>query len=433
MDMLPPGPVPSFSAVAGRDGEAASAWTPPAPDAPAPPPPARTGRFGSVRARWLLVWALIGTLLVEALTSLLSGAFDLQLTDELSTALLYLPIAAWILVMVVGRAGVDVRAMLRWPRLGRYWAVVAGMFVVQLLFSLGAATLTQLVAPGLDDALEGVGQGNLLVVLLGIVILPPLVEEVLFRGVFVERFTVKWSLRVAIAVSAVFFGIMHVDPVGAGAFGIVTALLYVRTGSLWPGILIHFTNNLVALTAMRATGTSVEAPPTDVAEALVTAGIFLLFSVPFLVWFLWTHWPARDTLTPYQRHELLTGLPERHFEGVTWSGAPVILRLTASASELVVAPPGTPTPLALLPIEQVSRVYATVGPGGQYAILLLHDGSWTTLRLPTGEAKPTDLLVRTIAERAEQADYRSRAGVALASEVSAAIGIGSQSGRFRDS
>ncbi len=410
MDMLPLGPVPGST-----------------------PPPARTGRFGNLRARWLLVWALIGTLVVEALTSLLSGAFDIQLTDELSTALLYLPIAAWILVMVVGRAGVDLRAMLRWPRLGRYWAVVAGMFVVQFLFSLGAATLTQLVAPGLDDSLEGVGQGNLLIVGIGIVILPPLVEEVLFRGVFLERFTVKWSLWVAIVTSAVFFGIMHVDPVGAGVFGVITALLYVRTGSLWPGILIHFTNNLVALTAMRAAGTSVEAPPTDAAEALITAGIFLLFSVPFVVWFLWTHWPARGTLTPYQEHELLTGLPVRSFEGVTWSGAPVVVRLTASASELIVTPPGTPTPLALLPIEQVSRVYATAGLGGQYAVLLLHDGSWTTLRLPTGEARPTDVLVRAIAERAEQADYRARAGVELASDVSAAIGIGSQSGRFRDS
>ena len=404
----PPGtleaPVPEYGEPAAPGTVPDSRWYPPAVPVP---PPARTGAFADVRTRWLILWALIGAFAVEGIGALVAAVFDLRLTDELSTALLYLPIAAWILVMVARRAHVDLRALLRWPRLGRYWGVVAGMFVVQFLFSLGAATLTQLVAPGLDDSLEGVGQGNLLIALLGIVVLPPLVEETLFRGVFIERFAVKWSLRVAILTSAVFFGILHVDPVGAGMFGVITALLYVRTRSLWPGIVIHFTNNLVALIAIRGTGTSVEEPPADVASALVTAGVFLLFSVPFLVWFLWTHWPARGTLTPYQAHELAVGLPERTFGSVAWSGAPMAVRLTASPTHLVVTPMGGAAPMALLPVEQVSRVYSTGSPGAERAVLLLHDGSWTTLHV-LGGVRATDHLVRTIAERAEQADYRWR-------------------------
>ena len=84
-------------------------------------------------------------------------------SEELLGALLYLPIVAWIGFAVVRRGGVRLGALLRWPSLGTYWFVVAGMLVVQFVFSLAAITLTELVAPWMDDSLAGVGQGNLVV------------------------------------------------------------------------------------------------------------------------------------------------------------------------------------------------------------------------------------------------------------------------------
>ena len=51
---------------------------------------------------------------------------------------------------------------------------------------------------------------------------------------------VALGAAVAIVVSSVAFGILHVDPVGAGVFGAMTALLYLRTGSLWPAIGAHW-------------------------------------------------------------------------------------------------------------------------------------------------------------------------------------------------
>lgn len=374
-----------------------------------PPPPARTGAFADVRARWLLAFAVVGTLLISALVtgagSVLGGASN---ADAWSGILLYLPIVAWVVLMVGRRAGVNVAAMFRWPRLGWYWLVVAGMLLVQFVFSLGAITLTQLIAPGLDDSLEGVGQGNLLLVLLGLVILPPLVEETVFRGVLIERFAVKWSLSVGIVVSAILFGILHADPVGAGVFGVITALLYLRTGSLWPGILIHGVNNLVALVAMRTAGDSPEPLPADTGEVLISAGIFLALSVPFIVWFIWTHWPRRGRFTPYQGYELATGLPERHFDTVAWSAAPTPVRVNASATHVVAAPPGHPAaPLALLPVEQVRAAYTSPIPGGEQVVVLVQDGSWTTMRAGTGKPKEAGFLARTITERAAQARYRS--------------------------
>lgn len=379
---------------------------------PAPPTPRpRTGAFGRVRSRWLLAWALVGSVLLLAAVELASSVLGLPVDDELVGVLLYLPVAAWVVAMVGGRAGVHLTALFRWPRLGAYWWVVAGMLVVQFLFSIAAVTLTQLVAPGLDDALAGVGQGNLVLAVLGLVVLPPLVEETVFRGVLVERFTVKWNLVAAILVSAVLFGILHVDPVGAGVFGVVTTLLYLRTGSLWPAIVIHFVNNLVALASMRLVGNNVEAPAPELGEALATAGVLLALSVPFLAWFVWTHWPRPGTATPYQSFEAAHGLPERHVDAVAWSGAPGRpLRLTATSSHLVVGPPITPPqPIAVLPLEQVRAVYPSPTPGGEQVIVTLRDGTWTSLQVRGGLPGANRELADIVRERVEASARALRA------------------------
>jgi hypothetical protein len=266
--------------------------------------------------------------------------------------------------------------------------------------------LTQLVFPSLDDALAGVGQGNLVMSIIALVLMPSFIEEVVFRGVLLERFAVKWRLAVAIVVAAVAFGILHADPVGAGTFGVVTALLYLRTGSLWPGILIHAANNALVLVASRAAGPASPDEALAVSEVLVTAGIALALSVPFLIWFLVRTWPRRGTRTPYQAYERATGLPERQVDGIGWSGAPgTPLRLTATSSHLVVGRAGSPDrpaePIAVLDLADVQSVYPTVVPGGEQVVVLLRDGSWTTLQARGGAPAANRELARIVAERAD--------------------------------
>lgn len=378
---------------------APSAVQPTPRDAPPAPEPPRTGAFSRVRARWLLVWTFLGVVALYAAAALLEQLTGITLTDAWLGILLYVPMAAWVLVMVAGRAGVDLGVLFGWPRLGSFWWVVVGLLVLQFLFSAASVLITQLLFPGITDALDGVGQGSLLLAIIGLVILPPLVEETIFRGVLIERFAVKWSLVVGIVVSAIGFGLLHVDPLGAGMFGVITALLYLRTGSLWPGILIHAANNLVALASMRMAGSEPQ-PEVATADALLTAGVLFAVSVPFLAWFVVRHWPRRGTLTPYQRHELVTGLPECHVDGVVWSASPGMpLRLTASSTHLVLGAPGTPPrPIALLPLDQVRASYESAAPGGQQVVVLLHDGSWTTLRAGGGATGNAEL-ARIIGER----------------------------------
>ena len=86
--------------------------------------------------------------------------------------------------------------------------------------------------------------------MLAIAIGAPLGEEVMFRwGIMGHMLRRNCSAPMAIVVSAVLFGLLHMNPAQvffAGAMGIMLGILYWRSGSLlWP-FLLHFLNNSVA-------------------------------------------------------------------------------------------------------------------------------------------------------------------------------------------
>lgn len=79
-----------------------------------------------------------------------------------------------------------------------------------------------------------------------LVVIAPIIEEVLFRGLLLRRWAKKWNLVKAIALSSIIFGALHSDPIGACAFGIGMCILYLRTQSLYVPIICHAANNFVA-------------------------------------------------------------------------------------------------------------------------------------------------------------------------------------------
>jgi len=85
--------------------------------------------------------------------------------------------------------------------------------------------------------------------MLSIGILVPFAEELLFRGVIYRFIRERWGIWIGVIISAAVFGIAHWDPIvslNAGLGGIVYALVYERTKSLWPSIIMHSVGNLLA-------------------------------------------------------------------------------------------------------------------------------------------------------------------------------------------
>ena len=82
-------------------------------------------------------------------------------------------------------------------------------------------------------------------------LLAPLSEEIVFRGAILRSLLKSSPMPVwgAIAVSAVFFALIHFNPAQmphAFLIGCLLGWMYCRTGSILPGVAFHWANNSVA-------------------------------------------------------------------------------------------------------------------------------------------------------------------------------------------
>lgn len=158
---------------------------------------------------------------------------------------------------VASRAGGGISAALR--RLG-FRGFSFSAFGWMLLAMIAYITFVALYAtlimqPEQDDFTESFGTPIVQVLL--IVVLASFAEEVCFRGMLFGGLRRRLGRIPAGLAAAALFGVLHVTT-GASAvppliaFGFVLALLYEKTGSIWPPILLHGLNNSLALAAAHA-------------------------------------------------------------------------------------------------------------------------------------------------------------------------------------
>ncbi|NFN88393.1 CPBP family intramembrane metalloprotease [Clostridium sporogenes] len=79
------------------------------------------------------------------------------------------------------------------------------------------------------------------------VIIAPIFEEIIYRGIILDELLDKYNYKKAIIISALVFAIVHfnfIQLTDAFIAGIILAAVYCKTKSLIPCITIHFLNNL---------------------------------------------------------------------------------------------------------------------------------------------------------------------------------------------
>jgi membrane protease YdiL (CAAX protease family) len=95
---------------------------------------------------------------------------------------------------------------------------------------------------------EQQSQFELTLVTVGVGVIAPLCEELVFRGVFQQGLLARLRPAAAIVTAAAIFSAFHFDVVGFIArfeLGCLFGILFYRYGSLWPGVFAHAANNLV--------------------------------------------------------------------------------------------------------------------------------------------------------------------------------------------
>jgi membrane protease YdiL (CAAX protease family) len=223
--------------------------------------------------------------------------------------LFYVVLVAYIF-FVIGRNKLSIRAFVgRVPSNYNWWPLVL-MGIGGLAFSIGASVITlyplvQLDSEFATDLFEEVSLGGSLSAFVVLVILAPLIEEILFRGLLFTRLTKKWGMIRAMIVSSLVFGLLHLNPIGAFVFGIVTCVLYMRTRTLLVPMALHALNNLIAWLWMFAEeGAGKDFTSPEFLTQYVYQGLIaMLFGAPIVFILLGRWWPSRGTPIPYEANK----------------------------------------------------------------------------------------------------------------------------------
>lgn len=244
-------------------------WTQPEP-ADVPPPteylPHADWRISDAVLAYIV--GFIGVLLTS-FTIFLAG-FDIGSTAALlAVQTTLVAFAFWFLVRrsrVRGTGSITVDTGLT-LRLRDWWAVPLA-FVLQIVIGL-ISTLVAFLVLGEEAPFQEIGEIVLAsdaafdMVALGFlaVVLAPLLEEVLFRGVLLRGLLRRFGVVASIVISALAFSLTHIEaldidqvPVVVDTFlwGVVLAWFTLRSGNLSVAILLHASSNLLAVVALFA-------------------------------------------------------------------------------------------------------------------------------------------------------------------------------------
>ena len=138
---------------------------------------------------------------------------------------------------------------------GSSWMVAHEIIIFSQEFGIASISNEQL--ERVAEFNKELHQLSLVFILVVFAFTPAICEEFLFRG-FVLSSLHKYSITGAIVLSAVLFGLMHVltsQVLAVERFlpttfmGLILAFVALRTGSLWPGIVLHALHNGLLLSA----------------------------------------------------------------------------------------------------------------------------------------------------------------------------------------
>lgn len=98
-----------------------------------------------------------------------------------------------------------------------------------------------------------VGRGAWTILML--VVMAPVFEELLCRGVVLGSLRARYGVTVAWLASSIFFGVMHIQPaqvISASIIGLILGFVYLSTESIWSVMILHALNNAVAYLLLMA-------------------------------------------------------------------------------------------------------------------------------------------------------------------------------------
>ncbi|WP_010588500.1 ABC transporter permease subunit/CPBP intramembrane protease [Schlesneria paludicola] len=142
---------------------------------------------------------------------------------------------------------------LRWPGATRMLCAALLPFTLHPLTIELIMSLQWFFPPppeGMAELMKHLKTADIRLVLLAFAVAPAFCEEIAFRGFLLAGFRRLGRVRLAIVLSSLAFGIIHMIPhqvFNATLLGLVLGAMCVRTRSLFPGIVFHFVYNSLGI------------------------------------------------------------------------------------------------------------------------------------------------------------------------------------------
>ena len=159
-----------------------------------------------------------------------------------------LVLTAYMVMAHYGRPSPQSFGLRRFRSSAFFWVAVA--FVSYLVL---AAIYTVIVNPPPEDLPDQLGadESTLLAVITGIfvIVVAPFAEEFFFRGFLYQALRNSWGTVLGVISSGAIFSAIHGAPdkfVPLWFLGMALAMLFEKTRSLWPCIMLHAINNVIA-------------------------------------------------------------------------------------------------------------------------------------------------------------------------------------------
>ena len=205
---------------------------------------------------WLLAGGVAGSIVMIICTAVLGAQSGAVYGNLLSYPIMFIPPMIYAGVRSASLSMEHYGVKLDSNNFSPVGGVRCALIVTLMTLAAGFATepLTNLLPPMpelLKQALESLTNGNVWFNFLMVSIFAPICEEWLCRGMVLRGLlSNKVRPAVAIAVSALFFAVIHLNPwqaIPAFILGCLFGYVYYKTGSLKLTMLMHFVNNTFAL------------------------------------------------------------------------------------------------------------------------------------------------------------------------------------------
>ncbi|WP_424354263.1 lysostaphin resistance A-like protein [Methanobacterium sp. MBAC-LM] len=273
--------------------------------------------FHFIKARYIALLMIIGIILFFMALSNFKGIGAPE-KSVIFGFYFYAVISFWIL-RNIKRYSIDYKKFIGFIPADCNWLEVIGIVFAIIIFSVGLNELRMYLLSTLNPAVLSYVPGtstfytandssiapllNFMEFFIGVII-APIVEEFLFRGFLLHRFTIKWGIRTAVLASSFIFGILHADILGAFLFGLVMCILYLKTVTILVPIFCHMLNNCVAFGMEMLGNIAPKAATTGTVTHVPNVGLALfltLFSGIIIIYYLYRNFPKRYWVPPYFR------------------------------------------------------------------------------------------------------------------------------------